>query len=101
MLVRPRSAAARSVNDTKNGIRPNKIPRVDWSTSASRIAWQLVRVDGRDATIRETCARCAAIEKVLIDFDTFFVFRGCAVEDPWRTRAMEESIPRVRRRWRQ
>src|SRR5271166_7158129 len=83
MLVRPCGVAAGFVHDAENRVGPDKIPRIDRRTALIRIAYELFRVDRRDAAAGERGARGSAVQEALVDIDPLLVFGSRAI---WRVR---------------
>src|SRR5262249_42562 len=92
VFVGPGSAAAGGVNDSKDRVRSNEIPRINRNATMRRITRQLRGIDGTKSTVRQAGARRTAIKQGLINFNAFFVFRSGAMEDSRRTGSVEESI---------
>src|SRR5262252_8429564 len=101
MFIGPGGSPARRMNDAKNRVRPDKIPGINRSAVAARIADQLHRVDGTISPVGKTGARDTTIKHRLIEVHSFFVLGRRAWKRSRRARTVKQSIARVDSRGRQ
>src|SRR5580700_9931953 len=72
MFVRPGGITTGGMDDTKNGIRADKVPRIDRRAALARIALQSLGINRLNSAIH--AERCPTIQLRFVDVDSLIEF---------------------------